>query len=90
MAATVDLRSLSRDPRLDGFTGADLSALVREASLAALRQRINGHLAADQDIVLDQSHFEVALGKVKPSVSRADRARYLQMLENYSNSTTVG
>lgn len=40
LAGDVDLNRLASDERLDGFTGADLSALVREASLAALKERV--------------------------------------------------
>ena len=34
---SVDLEALGRDSRLEGFSGADLTSLVREASLTALK-----------------------------------------------------
>jgi SpoVK/Ycf46/Vps4 family AAA+-type ATPase len=34
----VDLSTVGEDPRCEGFSGADMTALVREASMAALRQ----------------------------------------------------
>ena len=34
----VDLDALGRDARTDGFSGADLAAVVRTAGLAALKQ----------------------------------------------------
>ncbi|EDO35705.1 predicted protein [Nematostella vectensis] len=37
----VHLGLLAEDTRCNGFSGADLAALVREASMAALRERIN-------------------------------------------------
>ena len=50
------------------FRGADLAALVREASIAALKQAISagtGH----GDIRVSRQHFDMAFTKVKPSVS---------------------
>jgi SpoVK/Ycf46/Vps4 family AAA+-type ATPase len=38
LASDVDLEVLGRDARCNGFSGADLTALVREAALAALSQ----------------------------------------------------
>jgi ribosome biogenesis ATPase len=38
LGADVDLAALGSDPRCEGFSGADMTALVREASMAALRQ----------------------------------------------------
>ena len=50
------------------FRGADLAALVREASIAALKEAISagtGHA----DIRVSRQHFDMAFTKVKPSVS---------------------
>ncbi|KAH9412447.1 hypothetical protein DERP_014589 [Dermatophagoides pteronyssinus] len=79
ISSDVDLEQLASDPRLDGFTGADLSALIREASLNALRQKIDGILPFDKDLILNFEHFDAALNKVRPSVSIVDRQRYNQM-----------
>ena len=84
MASEVDFKALAYDQRLDGFTGADLSNIIREASLAGLRERINGLLPPDQKIILKNSHFNFAMDKVRPSVSIFDRAHYLKMMERYS------
>jgi ribosome biogenesis ATPase len=37
----VNLESVARDHRADGFSGADLAALVREAGLAVVREVVN-------------------------------------------------
>ena len=37
LSADVDLGAVGADPRCEGFSGADMTALVREASMAALR-----------------------------------------------------
>ncbi|XP_066916910.1 nuclear valosin-containing protein-like isoform X1 [Clytia hemisphaerica] len=38
MDKTLSIQDLANDPRCNGFSGADLSALVREASTAALKE----------------------------------------------------
>ena len=64
--------------------GADLSALVREASMAALRESISArptnHMTVDNDLPKDQTpvgvgvrHFAAAFRKVKPSVNKKVR-----------------
>ncbi|KAJ3081287.1 hypothetical protein HK102_002448 [Quaeritorhiza haematococci] len=83
----VDLGTVANDPRCDGFSGADLAALVREAAVAALKTRLqpegvgaNGEMAviAQQPgaIYVFAAHFDKAFGKVQPSVSQKDRKRY--------------
>ena len=63
----VDLRELAR--MTEGYTGADLAALVREAAMIALRDDINMRSVG-------WKHFEDALKKVRPSVTS-------QMIEYY-------
>ena len=38
LSADVDLRAIASDPRCNGFSGADISSLAREAATAALRE----------------------------------------------------
>ena len=37
LSADVDLERAARDPRCDGFSGADMAALIREAAIHALQ-----------------------------------------------------
>ena len=67
LAEDVDLREIA--DATEGYTGADLAALVREAALIALREDINNP-------VVKRKHFEQALQKIRPSVTK-------QMLEYY-------
>ncbi len=67
LADDVDLRELARIT--EGYTGADIAALVREAAMIALRESL-------ENSVVSWRHFEEALRKVKPSVTR-------QMIEYY-------
>lgn len=93
--AEVNLERLAHDERLTGFSGADLAALMREASLTALKgvyksytkdeleeleRDITGKSADAADLpTITADNFEASLAKIKPSVSAADRANYESM-----------
>ncbi|KAF8589893.1 AAA-domain-containing protein [Ramaria rubella] len=71
--------------KCEGYSGADLAALVREAAVGALRQTIgdleNGReMSAAQkegaDVRVGMREFELALDNLGPSVSVAHRRRY--------------
>ncbi|MEB3774364.1 MAG: AAA family ATPase, partial [Desulfurococcales archaeon] len=72
LSSEVDLRELAR--LTEGYTGADLAALVREAAMIALRDDLNLD-------VIGWRHFEEALKKVKPSVTRYMVEYYQRWLE---------
>ncbi len=55
----VDIKSLAK--KLQGYTGADLEALCREAGLTALREDMKTKSVA-------MKHFEAALEKVRPTI----------------------
>jgi len=67
LAPETDLAAVARDARCDGFSGADLAAVVRDAGIRAL----DAGAAA-----LGQAHFLAALDGIAPSVSVADAAAY--------------
>ncbi|RNE97530.1 putative vesicular transport protein [Trypanosoma rangeli] len=90
--ASVDLNRIAHDPRLQGFSGADLAALVREASLHALKKLYHASTAEELDSVernlseetcektllpsVCGDDFEAGLQKVRPSVTAEDRESY--------------
>ncbi|XP_008266583.1 nuclear valosin-containing protein-like isoform X7 [Oryctolagus cuniculus] len=76
--ADVNLETVASDLRCDGYTGADLSALVREASLCALRQEMARQKSGDGkgELKIGQKHFEEAFKKVKSSISIKDQMMY--------------
>ncbi|GAA97291.1 hypothetical protein E5Q_03969 [Mixia osmundae IAM 14324] len=80
-ASDVDLAAVAVDARCDGFSGADLSALVREACSLALREVLKLPLASQTDlqVLVRAAHLDEALDKVSPSVSVAQRKRYAQL-----------
>ncbi len=63
LAKDVDLEKLL--DRMDGFTGADIAAAVKEAGLSAIRES-----KAAKEVAM--RHFEHALAKVKPSLAKED------------------
>ncbi len=72
LANDVDLDRLAE--LTEGYTGADLAALVREAALLKLREKL-------EPGPVEWRHFEQALKKVRPSLTRDDIARYEQMAD---------
>ena len=51
----------------NGYTGADLAGLVRQASLQTLKESIDGG-SDDDDLKVHKIHFLDAIKKLKPSV----------------------
>ncbi|KAL6749669.1 P-loop containing nucleoside triphosphate hydrolase protein [Haematococcus lacustris] len=93
LAPDVDVRKVGLSKQCDGFSGADLAALVREASVLALKQAMqqeasgSGHVSAQAAqvpcspspvpvVLVHAAHFEAALQRVQPSVSRKDTRVY--------------
>ncbi|XP_048665268.1 nuclear valosin-containing protein-like isoform X2 [Marmota marmota marmota] len=76
--ADVNLEAIAGDLRCDCYTGADLSALVREASLCALRQEMARQKSGNGkcELKINHTHFEEAFKKVKPSISVKDQMMY--------------
>jgi len=63
----------------DGYTGADLESLTREAAMLALRENIESNKVL-------KKHFEKALDKIKPSVTKNTISIYKKVEENYLKS----
>jgi ribosome biogenesis ATPase len=72
----VDLQSIASDSRCEGYSGADLAALVRESAVTALRytvysQGITKHITAkDYNITVKQKHFIESFSKISASVGK--------------------
>lgn len=62
---------LGTDTFLYVFSGADLAALVREAYVKALKERMRAEetgIRLSSTVVIAKKHFELAFERVKPSV----------------------
>ena len=81
----MDVESISS--KCVHYSGADVSALVREAALIAARELLQADEhkmeqdSSQEDVYLNMSHFERALVRVKSSVSEKDRKFYEKMKE---------
>ncbi|MCG8702009.1 MAG: AAA family ATPase, partial [Bacteroidales bacterium] len=71
---SVDIEDLAE--RTEGYTGADLEALSRESAMLALRENVDAKKVTSK-------HFEKAMEKVLPSVSKRDQERYKQIEQKY-------
>lgn len=90
----VDLKRVTNDDRCRNFSGADLSSLLREACVIALKKKFfknknikdldaSGFYEAsddvDGDIVVTVDDFERALSSINPSVTDKDRQKYTKL-----------
>ncbi len=81
LAKDVDLNELVK--LTEGFVGADMDGLVREAAMSALRRDVKAKAVTLAD-------FEDAFKKIKPSVSYETAKRYKKLEEYYLKSAKAG
>ncbi|GAA5883500.1 hypothetical protein JCM3774_000585 [Rhodotorula dairenensis] len=123
LADDVDLERIASSAKADGLSGADLSALAREAAVSALREMFSSidldgpavdvapqasYTAANPSALLSSSssspatagdnaavvgpprvsmrHFETALERANPSVSRQQRRRFEALRRKFAGS----
>ncbi|WP_181691897.1 CDC48 family AAA ATPase [Natronomonas sp. LN261] len=89
LADDVDLDELAADT--DGYVGADIEAVAREASMAATREfvrSVDPEEAAKSvgNVRITREHFEEALDEVGPSVDEDTRERYEELEDELSPS----
>ena len=83
----VDFKDLSNKDKLlyylskktDGYTGADLEALAREAAMLSLRESKDAK-------EVNKKHFDAALNKIKPSVTKVTIESYKRIEEDFLKS----
>ncbi len=74
LAKDVDIKKLANET--EGYVGADIESLVREAAILALREDIES-----KEVTM--KHFEEAMKKVPASVTKTAAERYSKMEEEY-------
>ena len=89
LADDVDLGSLAR--RTEGFVGADVEALVREATMAATREFVRSVPREELDdsvgnVRVKAEHFEAALNEVGPSVDEDVKRQYEEIEEEFQKA----
>ncbi|KAG5541269.1 hypothetical protein RHGRI_021195 [Rhododendron griersonianum] len=80
--SSVDLIAIGRDEACENLSGADLSALMNEAAMAALEEKLTAQSNSDAptSLTIGKIHFEQALKKVSPSVSEKVLLCYFSIL----------
>ena len=89
LADDVDLDWLASET--EGYVGADVEAVAREASMAASREFINSVDPEDigesvGNVRISKAHFEQALGEVTPSVDQETIERYEEIEEQFDTA----
>ena len=76
LAKDVDLKKLAKVT--EGYSGADLENLCREAGMEAIRENINAK-------VVTMEHFRRAMNNVKPSL----RKEFTERMERFKESAAT-
>ena len=77
LAKDVDLESISE--KTEGYSGADLESVCREAGMQALRENIDVEKVS-------KKHFDYALSHIKPSLTKKDIEVYEKFAEQFMSS----
>ncbi|XP_072968937.1 cell division control protein 48 homolog C-like [Typha angustifolia] len=89
IAADVDWDSLAHRVECENLTGADLAALMNEAAMAALEEKLDfaeKGMASNFPCLIKTMHFERALANIKPSVSEKQRSYYSAISQKFRAS----
>ncbi len=78
LAKDISLEDIAK--KTSGYTGADIEALAREAALLSLREDMESKSVR-------KKHFDEALKKVKPSVSKPTIEVYKKIEDNFLKNT---
>ncbi|XP_040439298.1 katanin p60 ATPase-containing subunit A-like 1 isoform X2 [Falco naumanni] len=99
----INLREIELDPdisleeiaeKTEGYSGADITNVCRDASLMAMRRRINGltpeeirALSKEElQLPVTKGDFELALKKISKSVSAADLEKYEKWMAEFGSA----
>ncbi|RQG95855.1 CDC48 family AAA ATPase [Natrarchaeobius chitinivorans] len=89
LAESVDLAELASET--EGYVGADIEAVCREASMEASREFINSVDPEEmpdtiENVRIGREHFDHALEEVNPSVTPETRERYEEIEEEFDTA----
>jgi len=77
MKSKLDKFLMDLAEKTEGYAGADIEAVCREAAIFALRENINA-----KEITFE--HFEQALNKVSPSLSKDIEKAYADLKDKFT------
>lgn len=90
LSADVNLLSIAGHESCEGMSGADLSSLVREAAVTALRAAYYSKTRnTSHPLNVSQSDFIQAFSKVAPSVKKQDRRRYQLLRVKFGSAAPI-
>jgi len=78
LAKNINLKEIAK--KIEGYTGADIEAFVREAAMLALREN-------KESKEVKKKHFDEAVKKIKPSVTKSTIEVYRKIEDNFLKST---
>ncbi len=88
LASDVDIPSIATD--LDGYSGADIAHVCRDAAMMSMRRRIHGlepqqikELANDLDMPITLEDIRTALKKIRKTVADGDVDKYVMWIETF-------
>ncbi len=87
LADDVDIDWLAE--KTEGYSGADIEAVCREAGMLAIREAIKPGMSKEEakeaarKLKISRKHFEEALKKVKPSLTKEDLEKYEKIIEDF-------
>jgi transitional endoplasmic reticulum ATPase len=73
----VNLKELA--DKTEGYVGADIESVCRESAMLALRENMDAK-------EITSKHFEEALKKVRPSITKEIKEGYEQLKENFTSA----
>ncbi|KAL2904685.1 Cell division control protein 48-like protein C [Bienertia sinuspersici] len=84
----VDLLDLGKREACENLSGADLAALMNEAAMAALEEKLRSPLSTSDALqfTIKSNHFELAMKKVTPSVSAKQKQYYEKLSQTFRAS----
>ncbi|CAB4281697.1 unnamed protein product [Prunus armeniaca] len=93
--SSVDQSEIGLRNACENFTGADLAALMHEATMAAVEEKLTSIASSDSSpCTIKETHFEKALAKITPSLTdellakHSDQGVNLVHSDWYSSSQT--
>ncbi|GAB2277714.1 hypothetical protein Dimus_012417 [Dionaea muscipula] len=83
--ASVDLLAIAKSKACENLSGADLDALINEAAMAALEEKLSPKTSSSVATpwTIKATHFMQALGKITPSVSEKQRLYYEKLSQGF-------
>ncbi|MEM1695514.1 MAG: CDC48 family AAA ATPase [Desulfurococcaceae archaeon] len=83
----VNIEDLAK--RTEGYTGADIAAVCKEAAMIALREAF-AKAGSLHVVKVEARHFNEALNKIPPSLSKADVEMYERIAREVKKVSTSG